>query len=89
MIDGKRLARNEQRRAAARARSGTAGTGGKPAPRPSPTADAQARFIVERLRRAIPVLSGSLQSRSVEAREAIAGLERAIAAYDHIVSEAS
>jgi hypothetical protein len=83
----KRLARNEERRRAARARGGAAGTGALPLRRSSPTADAQARFIVERLRRALPILSGSLQSRSVEAREAIASLERFIAAYDRIAAE--
>lgn len=89
MNASKRLAKNEERRRAARARGGAADTGGQRPTRSSPTADAQARFIVERLRRAMPVLSGSLQSRSVEAREAIASLERSIAAYDHIVSEVS
>ena len=46
--------------------------------------NAQARFIVERLKRAMPLLSGALRSNAPDARIALHGLERVLAAYDSI-----
>jgi hypothetical protein len=48
--------------------------------------NAQARFIVERLRKAMPVLSAGV-GQHVRARESLAGLERALAAYDAFTKE--
>ena len=46
--------------------------------------NAQARFIVERLKRAMPILSSAIQSSAPDARIALHSLERALAAYDSI-----
>jgi len=50
--------------------------------KPTDSQNSQARFIVERLRKVLPIISGG--ARTLAARAAVGDLERALSSYDAI-----